>query len=516
MKNNQNYYTFANIRRVKWGVLEENQPIHLFPVIYPCWSGIVRDVGKILGKPQTNIINLNHYDKSVIFIDHQEWNELGKFTLRKILKNPTWGFYISRKIIILSDILTKFSSQKIHKADLSKKTNQQLYHLYKEYLDNEVVAYNYAAIPVYLDLYKPHLTTYLLQYLDKIILAKGYKMSARECFVSLTMPAELSRVQIEELDLYRLAIKLKPFVKKNKLPKLSQLPKFALSLFKKHADKYRYLGYNWEGPAFSDYYFWKRLEFLIKDKIVPEVKIKEFYLNKKKSVALATKIKKDLGIDQKHNKLLELTKQLIYSKEYRKMAFVQSYYEVEKLLKEIADRLSLSLEEVRVSLQTEVKLMLQGKMTRPKELSERIEGHLFVVLSQKLPGRVFTDDLYLKTKEYLLKREDLHEINYFHGQTACLGKAEGVVRIINSVKDIGKMKKGDILVSTQTNPDLVPAMRKAAAIVTDLGGITCHAAIVSRELGLPCVIGTKVATKALKDGDRVVVDASRGEIKKIN
>ncbi|MBU1039195.1 hypothetical protein KKC17_03170 [Patescibacteria group bacterium] len=341
-------------------------------------------------------------------------------------------------------------------------------------------------------------------------------MTARECFVGLTMPVGLSKVQNEELDLYKLTIKIKSFIKNNKLPKLSQLSGRSLNLFKKHTDKYRYLGYNWEGPAFSDYYFWKRLENLFKDKVTPQTKIKDFFANKKKGIRLAEKIKKDLHIDNKHNKLLELTKHIIYSKEYRKMAFVQSYYEVEKLLKEIADRLSLSLDEVRVSLLTEVRLMLTSKLTRPKELSDRIEGHLFVVLSQKLPGRVFTDNLYLKTKEYLLKRQDLHEINYFHGQTACLGKAEGLVKIINSVKDIGKMRKGDILVSTQTNPDLVPAMRKAAAIVTDLGGITCHAAIVSRELGIPCVIGTKVATKVLKDDDRVVVDASRGEIKKIN
>lgn len=66
-----------------------------------------------------------------------------------------------------------------------------------------------------------------------------------------------------------------------------------------------------------------------------------------------------------------------------------------------------------------------------------------------------------------------------------------------------------------TNPDLVTAMKIAGAIVTDLGGITSHAAIVSRELNIPCVIGTKIATKVFKDGDMVEVDANRGDVRKI-
>lgn len=74
------------------------------------------------------------------------------------------------------------------------------------------------------------------------------------------------------------------------------------------------------------------------------------------------------------------------------------------------------------------------------------------------------------------------------------------------------MKKGDILVTEMTNPLFVPAMEKAVAIVTDEGGMTCHAAIVSRELGIPCVVGTKKATKILRDGMAIVVDGKSGEI----
>ena len=79
-----------------------------------------------------------------------------------------------------------------------------------------------------------------------------------------------------------------------------------------------------------------------------------------------------------------------------------------------------------------------------------------------------------------------------------------------------KMNDGDILVSIATDPDIVPAMKKAAAFVTEQGGVTSHAAIVAREMGKPCVIGTKIATRVLKDGDYVEVDATKGVVKIIS
>ena len=76
-----------------------------------------------------------------------------------------------------------------------------------------------------------------------------------------------------------------------------------------------------------------------------------------------------------------------------------------------------------------------------------------------------------------------------------------------------KMNEGDILVSVATTPSIVPAMKKAAAFITDEGSLTCHAAIVSREMNKPCVVGVKIATKVLKDGDRVTINAKKGIIK---
>ena len=98
------------------------------------------------------------------------------------------------------------------------------------------------------------------------------------------------------------------------------------------------------------------------------------------------------------------------------------------------------------------------------------------------------------------------------GLSASPGIASGKVRKIKDVKEIAQVQDGDVLVTVMTNPDMVPAMRKACAVVTDEGGRTCHAAIVSRELGIPCIVGAKIATETLLQGATVTVDATCGVV----
>ena len=101
------------------------------------------------------------------------------------------------------------------------------------------------------------------------------------------------------------------------------------------------------------------------------------------------------------------------------------------------------------------------------------------------------------------------------GVIASKGMADGIARIIMGQKDFWKFEKGDILISEATRPEFVPIMKKAAAVVTEEGGITSHAAIISRELKIPCIVGVSHITSILKDGDLVEVDANNGIIKKL-
>ncbi len=104
---------------------------------------------------------------------------------------------------------------------------------------------------------------------------------------------------------------------------------------------------------------------------------------------------------------------------------------------------------------------------------------------------------------------------FVKGEPAFMGKVKGRVRLVFMPEECNKLHKGDILVSNMTHPDYFMGMVRAGAIVTDEGGVSCHAAIVARELKKPCVIGTKLATSVFRDGDMVEVDAIRGVVKKI-
>ncbi len=98
------------------------------------------------------------------------------------------------------------------------------------------------------------------------------------------------------------------------------------------------------------------------------------------------------------------------------------------------------------------------------------------------------------------------------GLAASAGRASGVVRVLQSPDQGDRLQAGEVLVAPMTSPDWVPTMRRAAAIVTDGGGMTCHAAIVSRELGVPAVVGARTATTVLRDGELVTVDGAQGTV----
>ena len=123
----------------------------------------------------------------------------------------------------------------------------------------------------------------------------------------------------------------------------------------------------------------------------------------------------------------------------------------------------------------------------------------------------YYDKDFLKIKEIVLVKPDPKTMKEVKGSPAFGGNIRGNVRIIYNPKS--DFKKGDVLVTTMTRPEFVPLMKRASAVITDEGGITSHAAIIARELKIPCIVGTKFATHFLKDGDLVEVDADKGIVK---
>ncbi len=98
------------------------------------------------------------------------------------------------------------------------------------------------------------------------------------------------------------------------------------------------------------------------------------------------------------------------------------------------------------------------------------------------------------------------------GLPAVPGAASGVVRVLGDVSEGARLQDGEVLVAKMTNPDWLPTMRRASALVTDTGGMTCHAAIVARELKVPCIVGARTATRDLNDGMVVTVDGTHGRV----
>lgn len=214
-------------------------------------------------------------------------------------------------------------------------------------------------------------------------------------------------------------------------------------------------------------------------------------------------------------------KEIAIALEYRKRSeqvFPKGAELTNLILAKIQEEANISDQLVRVISDSELlSYLLDNKPINVIDLERRWKGFIY---SRK--GIILTDnsneDLIKVIAEigYEFVPKEKEETKEFRGQVACPGKVSGKVRVILTKKDIATILDGEVLVTFMTTPEYLPAMQKSRAFITDEGGITCHAAIVARELKKPCIIGTKIATQVLKDGDMVEVDADNGVVRIIN
>jgi len=163
------------------------------------------------------------------------------------------------------------------------------------------------------------------------------------------------------------------------------------------------------------------------------------------------------------------------------------------------------LKEYEVKKLAEIALRLEKHYQKPQDIEFAIEGEDIMIVQTRPITTIST-----RTEAGVeLKGEAI-----LSGLAASPGIGVGKVKIIKDLTDLSKLIQGDVLVTGMTNPDMVVAMQKSAAIVTDEGGLTAHAAIVSREMGIPCVVGTQEATTKLKEGEIITVDGTNGKVYK--
>lgn len=210
--------------------------------------------------------------------------------------------------------------------------------------------------------------------------------------------------------------------------------------------------------------------------------------------------------------LVTLAEEHTHWQDRRKMANMRAQHYVSLFVAEVSRRFGLPLELVRMLAGDELLEVCKGKPADIVTLKKRLE--LAGVMSTPSGTRMLT---FEESKQ--LQRELFgsltNKADELLGSIANLGKVIGPVKVVMNTDEFSKVQQGDILVTSMTRPEFMPVLKKVAGIITDEGGITCHAAIVSRELGVPCILGTKVATRIFKDGDLVELNANHGVVRRV-
>ncbi len=282
----------------------------------------------------------------------------------------------------------------------------------------------------------------------------------------------------------------------------------------RHLERYSWIAFGYDGPGWKVSDIHKRLDQLP----IELAQIKKL-IEEKEEVELVTvaqqkEIEKRLHLTSDEKRLFNVLRTLGFWKFERKFMNQQAHELMEDFIRELAKRYSLSIPQVKMIAPYEMEQLLIRHEVDPLVLNERIRES--VVLFRGTDYKVLSGNNVKNISQQI--RNSLivdTTVSRLQGNTAYPGYAKGKVKRVDGPEDMKKLKTGEILISMSTSPHILPAMKRAAAIVTDSGGITSHAAIIAREIKIPTVIGTKIASKVLKDGDIVEVDANKGIVRKL-
>lgn len=420
---------------------------------------------------------------------HWYWNDNDLMRIRKIFfirlkKNPN---YLKELKMDWYKKLRKFDKiiTKVNEADLIELSSNELADLYRQY--NYLYSEEFGEFMALGDAISMHADRYLVPEFKKIL---GNDFT--EVFPQIITTKHKSFINKELHDRQKL---IDIYKLKNSIPQ---------SFLLRHSKKYFYIKNNYaEAIYLTPDDFLK----IIKDDL-KKVKNKKNEVEKKNNKLSKGYLIKKYKLTSWHKTLLYVMDEFFGIQDIRKKyALISNYYQF-KFLKEASKRTGIPLSFLKYSIYWEYSDILSGKINNKDILKKRKKLSACIYLPDNY--KIYTGQKAQKIFNYFNKQE---EKDITRGIVVSRGKVEGRAKIILKIDDVEKMKQGDIIISSMTRPEMVPAMEKAAGIVTDEGGLTCHAAIISRELGVPCIVGTKIATKVLKDGDLVEVDADKGIVK---
>lgn len=463
----------------KWG------PIDGRPIYMDAFVQAFVDYPQQTGYSWPDTIGYSQKDKTIFIIEYKPLREAGERLFTKyILEEKELKKHYQAWLRVVQEL--KEIERKVN-GGLEKYPNKKLKELY--------CSWNKIHLRFWLEGFLPEFSNWGGEQLLKRKILQFNKIHFIEIFEKTSAPEELSFFQKEELEFLGI--------------KLTQNQE---ALLKKHQQKYYWLrnSYGFTKVLSGDY-FQEEL-----DKISPKEakkKIKEINHYPKKVKEEKEKLIKKYSLSPE---IVEIAHKLAYCvwwQDHRKQFIFIANHINSSFMKEISRRSGIPFKELCYYLSGEVEELLKsGKKISAKE---RFKG--FITYYHENDGiELFVGEkARQRVRPYLEVKVDPH-LKEFSGLVVSQGKnplVQGRVRIILTPRTVRKMNPGEILVAPMTSPDFIVAMRKASAIITDEGSMTCHAAIVSRELNLPCIVSTRIATKILKDGDLVEVDANKGTIK---
>lgn len=315
----------------------------------------------------------------------------------------------------------------------------------------------------------------------------------------------------EPLDLLKIALAVKKGDDINKL-------------IDEHVQKYSWIKgpVEFDDTSFTREDYLERLENLLGTNI--EEKIENINNVRKENDIQYQRILEQYEFTSKVEKLIKAIRDFIflrtYTTEYSDRLFFEGRHSI---FKEISKRTNIPDQDLIMLDDKEILDILSNQGIMSKEiktgLENRKKGFAMIWINGKVQTVFGDESLELQNEIAGVYKTsgnegDIVDSNVISGNIANRGKVKGIARVLTTYKDIYKVQKGDIIVATMTTPDYVSAMEKAAGFITDEGGITCHAAILSREFNVPCIVGTVNATKEIKDGEMIELDAYSGKIYK--
>lgn len=368
---------------------------------------------------------------------------------------------------------------------------------------------------IYIKSFIPGMTRpedYLIDRLEKELINTNFTKKDVDIIFSKisTCPNYLPLSYSEEpLDLLKLALKIKN-------------GKNVEELIDEHIQKYSWIKgpIEFEDTAFTKEDYLLRLDNLIDDNI--EEKIENINSVRKNNDIEYEKILEQYKFTTKAKKLVKAIRDFIflrtYTTEYSDHLF---YVGRHTIFREICNRTQIADEDLIMLDDKEILDILKNQGTMSKKiknvLEDRKKGFAMIWINGNVQTVFGNESLQLQdeiAKAYKTSNNEEEKSNrkIILGSIANKGKVRGVARILTTYEDIYKVEKGDIIVATMTTPDYVSAMEKASGFITDEGGITCHATILSREFNVPCIVGTINGTKEIQDGQMIELDAYTGKV----